>query len=463
MLTEIEYDPVAAFQRLRRFRGVTFLDSARLHPSHGRFSLLAADPFLILSARGSRVTLEGGTGIVREGNPWEILRETLARFAQPEEKDREGRFLPRGMAAGYFGYNLGWWLDRCPRERPPPLSAPDLWFGFYDTLLVFDHLDQKGWILSTGLDAGGGRGDAGRARHREEEFLEALRGGEVFSVTTRPASGSARPLSSREDHERAIRRALEYIRRGDIYQVNLAHAFAGKLDESPTQTYLRLRQSNPAPFGGFLDFGSGQLMSSSPERFLRMRGRSIETRPIKGTRPRTGDPEIDDRETRALLRSPKDRAELLMITDLLRNDLGRVAEFGSVEVEDLACCEEYETVLHLVSTVKARLRSGVAPLDALAACFPGGSITGAPKLRAMEIIRELEPCGRGVYTGSLGYFGFNGVSDFNILIRTLLRQGDEVCFHAGGGIVTDSDPALEYEETIHKARGLLRLWTDQGG
>ncbi len=460
MLTEIECDPVRAFRALAGLPHPVFFDSARSHPAHGRWSFLAADPVLVLAAGNGKIEIPGGRENIATDDPWRAMRTLLAAFTEAGVATGEGREIPRGMAAGFFGYEAARWVDRFPGARPALLPTPDAWFGFYDVILAMDHAEKRGWLLTTGLDARGRR-DAGRASRRRDFFREILQS--AGRMGTRLAGGvsqrgEVRAMVSRAMHEVAIRRALKDIRDGDIYQVNLAYPFAGTLPDDPVDLYLRLRGLNPAPCAGYLDFGGGQILSSSPELFLGINDRRIWTRPIKGTCARSGAAAADREAAHALLHSAKNRAELLMITDLLRNDLGRVAEFGSVRVDDLALCEEYETVFHLVSTVSAKLRQGVTPLDALAACFPGGSITGAPKLRAMEIIHELETWGRGAYTGSLGYVGFNGIAQFNLLIRTLVRVGERVCFHVGGGIVADSDPASEHEETLHKAAGLLRLW-----
>jgi para-aminobenzoate synthetase component 1 len=260
------------------------------------------------------------------------------------------------------------------------------------------------------------------------------------------------PLRSnftRDSYCAAIRRAKDYITAGDIYQVNLSQRFQCAITASPLELYAALRAANPAPYAAYLDIGGAQILSSSPECFLRMNGRDIITRPIKGTLPRHRDPAH-------LLHSAKDNAELLMITDLERNDLGRVCAFGSVHVPELFRVESYATVHHLVATVAGTLRPGVSHVQALRACFPGGSITGAPKIRAMEIIDELEPHARGVYCGAIGYFGHDGASHFNIAIRTIVHQSGLLTFHAGGGIVADSEPDTEYDETLAKAEGILR-------
>lgn len=274
-----------------------------------------------------------------------------------------------------------------------------------------------------------------------------------------PPSLSFRPQVSRGEFIEAVRRAQQYIAAGDIYQVNLAHPWQAPwpAEGDALALHARLREISPAPYSAFVEFGGVRVISSSMESFLHLRERTITTRPIKGTRPRfPHDAEQDQRSARELAQSPKERAELLMITDLLRNDLGMVCEYGSISVPDLARVESFAQVFHLVSTVTGTLRPEVDHAAALKACFPGGSITGAPKKRAMEIITELEPHSRGIYTGTLGYLGFDGESEFNIIIRTAVQQGGEIRFHAGAGIVADSVPELEYEETLHKASGLLR-------
>jgi para-aminobenzoate synthetase component I len=458
MIVEVPYEPLEIFQRLRHLPHLAFLDSARFHANHGRFSFLAADPQLIVTNEAATTTVSARAGRVTVGgDPWEVLDAMLSRF-RVYDSNHEKNF-PMGAAIGFLSYDMGRWLEKMPAPHAPLLATPDLWFGFYDVIFAFDHLEKKGWLISSGIDASGLRSHA-QAEFRKDQFFDELQSDVALFPLQNHLSNGFVQLRSQADHEEAVRKALRYIHRGDIYQVNLAHAFSGTLDGTPSEIYLRLRETNPAPFGAYIDFGEGQVLSSSPERFLKMERRLIQSRPIKGTIGKTGDPIRDWKQKEILFQSAKNRAELLMITDLLRNDFGRIAEYGSVSVPDLVRCEEYETVFHLVSTIEAQLSSHVLHLDALAACFPGGSITGAPKLRAMEIIHELEPWKRGIYTGAMGYIGFNGVSDFNVAIRTMIYRHQEICFHVGGGIVADSDPTSEYEETIHKARGLLNLWTE---
>ena len=310
-------------------------------------------------------------------------------------------------------------------------------FGVYPHALVYHHQDQT-WSGS-------------------EDLAKRLSG--PPPPLSPPPKLDFKPLVSDADFIEAVKRAQAYIAAGDIYQVNLAHPWRAPWPSGADALALhaRLRQVSPAPYAAFAELEGTTVVSSSLESFLRMDGRTITTRPIKGTRPRfPHDAEKDQQSALDLARSPKERAELLMITDLLRNDLGMVCEFGSICVPDLARVESFAQVFHLVSTVKGTLRAGINHAEAFRVCFPGGSITGAPKKRAREIIAELEPFPRGIYTGAMGYFGFDGRSEFNIIIRTAVQQADQITFHAGAGIVADSVPAQELEETLHKASGLLR-------
>jgi para-aminobenzoate synthetase component 1 len=320
------------------------------------------------------------------------------------------------------------------------LGLPDCWFGFYEQteIVATSRCANSCYTCNKNL-------------HRE------LTAGSNFT---------------RAEYCRAVRRAKDYIAAGDVYQVNLSQRFQCEVDAAPDDVDRALALANPAPYSAFLDIGEAQILSTSPECFLQLRGREVVTRPIKGTLPRARDPA-------ELLRSAKDNAELLMITDLERNDLGRVCEFGSVQVPELVRVESYATVHHLVATVTGRLRPEVSHVECVRACFPGGSITGAPKIRAMQIIDELEPHARGVYCGAIGFFAPGGISQFNIAIRTVVYQSggsglqprpsapvaDEIrshepargrlTFHAGGGIVADSEPEAEYDETLAKAQGII--------
>ncbi len=447
------------------------------------------------------------------GNPWHLLDALMARYELLEEIDLP---FPLGGAFGYWGYDLKNFTEpKLPRRAVNDLELPDCHVGFYASLVVFDHRLGKTCIVATGLGADGARTEA-RAREQIEFWTELLADQpkktltpalslserereNLFSRQAKPESSdshraqesvhplpggegrgegerSVKPISSsitRAEFLAAVTRAQAYIRTGDIYQVNLSQRLAAKFpwrdevadgaaraDARPTKNhgwdlFTRLLAVSPAPFAAFLDCGDFQIASSSPEQFLRMNGSHIATRPIKGTRPRSTDATRDAQLAYELQTSAKELAELVMITDLLRNDLGRFCEFGSVQVPELAQLERFAQVQHLVSTVEGRLRKDVTHFAALASAFPGGSITGAPKFRAMEIIDELEPIARGPYCGCHGYLGFNRESQLSISIRTAIHKDATAYFHVGAGIVADSSPEAEYEETLAKARGFM--------
>ncbi|MDH7573802.1 MAG: aminodeoxychorismate synthase component I [Clostridia bacterium] len=434
-----------------------WLDSGLSHRRYGRYSFFGWDPFLVVRSEGRRVSVisEGRERTVA-ANPFELLKELLAAYRLPPQPE-----LPPlwAGAVGYFGYDLCRHLERLPRTVADDLNLPDLWLGFYDRVLVYDHRYGRATVFSTGLPAPDGVARRRRARQRLEEaraVLEAPPPGGGASARPEPGPITIGSNFRPEDYVRAVARAREYIFAGDIFQVNLTQRFEAPLTTDPLSLYLRLRRLNPAPYAAYLNPPGMAVASSSPERFLCLRGRRVETRPIKGTRPRGTDPASDRALKRELWASEKDRAELAMIVDLERNDLGRTCEIGSVRVQRLYCLETYATVFHLVATVVGTLAPDRDFLDCLAGCFPGGSITGAPKIRAMEIIDELETVSRGVYTGAIGYVSFTGeAADLNIAIRTMVIKGDRVYFGAGGGIVADSVPELEYEESVTKARALM--------
>lgn len=378
----------------------------------------------------------------------------MSRYELLEELDLP---FPLGGCFGYWGYDLKNFVEpHLPRRAANDLELPDCCIGFYDSLVAFDHWLGKTWVISTGLDVDGTRSEARAVRRLElwRARLERGSGAGREARVTNHESATASNLSRSEFIGRVVR-AQEYIRSGDIYQVNLSHRISVPLKGACWELFERLAAVSPAPFAAFLDCGEFQIASSSPEQFLRLSGTHIRTRPIKGTRPRANDPTRDAQLSYELQTSAKEISELVMITDLLRNDLGRVCEYGSVQVPDLARLEKFPQVQHLVSTVEGRLRPGVTHFSAFASCFPGGSITGAPKIRAMEIIDELEPVSRGPYTGALGYLGFNRESQLSIIIRTAVCKEGRAYFNVGAGIVADSNPEAEYEETLAKARGFF--------
>lgn len=452
-------DPIHVFESLREQPFSFFLDSGMDSQRLGRYSFLGSDPFLVFRSKGNRVAVwQNGAWQEKTANPFVVLQELLRRY----QIIPDFRVPVTAGAFGYFAYELGWQLERLPNWADDDLGLPDCYLGFYDRLVVVDHLEGRTHLTSTGLPESGTNAPV-RARQRLQE-LEVLVAQSCEKIPVREQEESF-PLTdiskitghfTRKTYCEAVQRAKDYITAGDIFQVNLSQRFTCPLSASPWTLYQRLRKINPAPFAAYLVYPEVVIASASPERFLQVRNDQVETRPIKGTR-RRGKNLIEDYNLRAeLLNSEKDRAELVMIVDLERNDIGRVCSFGSVRVPELVCLEEYATVFHLVSTVKGTLAPGGDLVDLLRATFPGGSITGAPKIRAMEIIEELEPVKRGIYTGSIGYLGFNGCADLNIVIRTFIIKGRTVYFQVGGGVVADSNPDAEYWETIYKARALLQ-------
>jgi para-aminobenzoate synthetase component 1 len=362
-------------------------------------------------------------------------------------------------AIGYFSYDLCHFIERLPSTAIDDLNLPECYLAFYNTVVAFDHLTGKVYLTATGFP----EQDEGRRKRRAGESLNDLKSRVLNHVPRHGGEPSTfgqgivlKANISKEEYLKTVEIAREYIMAGDIFQVNLSQRFEADFNYEPYELYKKLRTLNPAPFASYLNFDEVSVVSTSPERFLKVEGDWVETRPIKGTRPRGKSSEEDKALASELLISIKDRAENIMIVDLERNDIGRVCRYGTVEVTELAALETYPTVFHMTSTVKGRLREGKSRIDLLKATFPGGSITGAPKVRAMEIIDELEPVRRSVYTGSIGYLSFSGEMDLNIAIRTFLIKDGKAYFQVGGGIVYDSEPEAEYKETLDKARALVQ-------
>jgi para-aminobenzoate synthetase component 1 len=509
-----EQTPESLLELLRGEPGLVLLRSAPSGLAQARYSFVAARPFLTFRSFGSRCEIwldpTGNDRQVQFGNPWRLLESLAARYELLDQPDYP---FPLGGCFGYWGYELRTFVEpRLRRHAADDLELPDCHVGFYDNLVAFDHHLGKAFIISTGLFPDGSchrqRAEEKIAFWRERLEAEPEPGAKseirnpksetnpkFKAAMTKTPAREARVLSlGNSDFEfvsdfgfrisdfcrsdaaiwsnlqkaefiERVQRAQSYIRSGDIYQVNLAQRLSADCPFSGPDLFLQLRAASPAPFSAYLDCGEFQIASSSPELFLRMSGRHVLTRPIKGTRPRAADRTRDAQLSYELQTSPKEMAELVMITDLLRNDLGRVCEFGSVEVPELVRLERYPQVQHLVSTVEGRLRGEMTHLGAFASCFPGGSVTGAPKVRAMQIIDELEPTARGPYTGALGYLGFNRESQLSIIIRNAICRGSRAFFHVGAGIVADSVPEAEYEETLAKAKGFaaaLQLCEEPG-
>jgi para-aminobenzoate synthetase component 1 len=446
-------DPVELFASFAEIPASILLDSSKKSADLGRYSYIAVDPFLTMRTKDRVVMLND---VAVEGNPWEILQQQLSTLTAERI---EGLPLLQGGVVGYFSYDLGRHLEKLPDNTMDDCHFPDLMLGFYDVVLSFDHELKKCWIISTGLPELEGDLREQRAKERlalwEQRFSKVTALEEMSAVYCSPESIVSN--FDRKRYEKAVSSVIDSILSGDIFEANIAQRFSVSLPDSlkSFELYRRLRERNAAPFAGFLNFGDTVIASASPERFLRLSNRHVETRPIKGTAPRHNDVEKDQLSAAALLVSEKDRAENIMIVDLMRNDLSRVCEDHSVQVPQLCGLESFATVHHLVSVVKATLRAHYDAIDLLCATFPGGSITGAPKVRAMEIIDTIEPHRRGPYCGSVGFISFNGDMDTSITIRTYAIKHRQLSFHVGGAVVADSDPAQEYQETLDKAAAML--------
>ncbi len=428
-----------------------FLDSALLYPRLGRYSYITADPFLVLRSKGRQVEIES-EGVVQhlESNPFLVLQDLLKRYGLSPMPG-----LPpfQGGAIGYLSYELGHHLERLPYHAVDDLDLPEMNIGFYDWLIAHDSTTNSTWAIATGLPEG--------TKEKAEERLDFIQRRLEVVRPLHPVGALPKPLGlvssfSHDDYIVAVKAVKEYIVQGEIYQANISQRFEASIACEPWELYLSLREVNPAPFAAYLQYPQVTVLSASLEEFLHLDNGSIHSRPMKGTRPRGKTPAEDQRLAAELSASEKDRAENVMIVDLIRNDLGRVCIPGSIEVPELFTIEKYPTVFQMVSTVRGRIRPDLDAVDVLKACFPGGSVTGAPKIRAIEVIDEMEPTQRSVYCGAIGYIGFNGSMLTAIPIRILLVKGKKVYFQVGGGIVADSDPQAEYEETLHKARGSFR-------
>jgi para-aminobenzoate synthetase component 1 len=450
-------DPLELYAPFAGDRHAVLLESALTDGVRGQHSYIAVEPFQLLTGRNGDISL--GDRRLR-GNPFAVLDVELRRF---ELSPLPGLPPLQGGAVGYFGYELAQHLERVPMARGDDMEFPDLVIGFHDVIIAVDHTERRAWVVSSGLPATKRGEQEQLAVERLRHILGRLKS--ALPPVVQTPSGSVANLESnftRPAYETAVRRVVEYILAGDIFQANLSQRFRAAIPSglSGLDLYQRLRRVNPAPFAALIKSGDVEIVSASPERFLRLQQGKVETCPIKGTRPRGATPAADKALAAELLGSEKDRAENVMIVDLMRNDLSRVCRDGTVDVPKLCELEAFATVFHLVSTVTGTLQPDKRAVDLLAACFPGGSITGAPKIRAMEIIAELEPTRRGPYCGSIGYVGFDGSMDTSITIRTYGIKGGVVTFQAGGGIVADSKPADEYDETIAKARALISALTE---
>jgi anthranilate synthase component 1 len=450
--------PVSAFLKIAEDADYAFLLESVEGGEHvGRYSFLGKDPFLILGARGGRTTIESGGSVSESDRPFvESLRGLMTDFRSPFVPD-----LPRftGGAVGYLGYGAASWFEPVLGDLGDGADGADpAGFMVFDTVLAFDHVQHRILIISNArITADDDLESLYQFACAKIQFLE--RELERNLSVARPERGE--PLDVRSNHtkeqfEERVRAAKEYIAAGDIYQVVLSQRFQAEVRADPFTVYRALRHVNPSPYMYFIRMGGLSIVGSSPEMLVRVEGARVETHPIAGTRPRGRTPEEDLRLGEELKRNEKERAEHVMLVDLGRNDVGRVCQYGSVRVPQFMGLERFSHVMHLTSIVEGKLSEEHDRLDALVSCFPAGTVSGAPKVRAMQIIKELEPAGRGLYAGAVGYLDFAGNLDFCIAIRTVIMSKGMAYAQAGAGIVTDSNPAAEYEETRDKARALLR-------
>jgi anthranilate synthase component 1 len=450
--------PVSAFLAIAEHSDYAFLLESVEGGEHvGRYSFLGKDPFLILRARGGRTTIER-SGTVTEGDrPFvETLRGLMADYRSPFVPD-----LPRftGGAVGYLGYGAASWFEPVLGDLgTSPDGADDAGFMLFDTVLAFDHVQHRILIIANArITADDDLESLYQFACAKIQFLER----ELERSLSHARHGAGGEVHVRSNHTReafeaGVRTAKEHIAAGDIYQVVLSQRFEAEVSAEPFTVYRALRHVNPSPYMYFLRMGGVSVVGSSPEMLVRVEGARVETHPIAGTRPRGRSAEEDQRLAEELKRNEKERAEHVMLVDLGRNDVGRVCEFGSVRVPQFMGLERFSHVMHLTSIVEGTLAADADRLDALVSCFPAGTVSGAPKVRAMQIIRDLEPSGRGLYAGAVGYLDFAGNLDFCIAIRTVIMSAGKAFVQAGAGIVMDSNPTAEYEETRDKARALLR-------
>ena len=449
--------PVSAFMKIDDGGDAFLLESVEGGEKLGRHSFLGTSPMAVIESKGREVRItEEGSFLTFEGDPIEVIKEYLSTY---NVVDVEGVPKFPGGAIGYIGYDAIRHIEKLPSVAVDDLDLPEIYLMLTDTFMAFDNVEHKIKVvcnvhLPEGLDP---EEAYVKSTAKIDALIERLKTGKIH-VGSGGTEGDADISSNfeKEDFMEAVRKTKDYIRNGDIIQAVISQRFEARLSSEPFDIYRSLRMINPSPYMFFLRAGGVTLAGSSPEILVGTDGETIRVRPIAGTRKR-GATEAEDVELeKDLLADPKERAEHIMLVDLGRNDIGRVSETGSVEVNELMLIERYSHVMHIVSNVRGRLKEGKDPFDALRACFPAGTLSGAPKVRAMEIIEEMEPVRRGVYGGSVGYISFSGIMDMAITIRTVLIKDDKLFIQAGAGIVADSDPEKEYEETVNKAMGMFK-------
>ncbi|WP_035790405.1 aminodeoxychorismate synthase component I [Clostridium beijerinckii] len=438
------YNPFYTYNLFKDSQDSIFLDSSKEDKLLSKYSFIGLNPYKKFISRGRKVTIDNEE--YDDIDPFEKLDEIIAGYKITIKSN-----IPFVSGAiGYFSYDIGRVLENLPNNSNEDFSMPDSIFIFFDNLIIFDLQNKKTYITSVGQLE-----EPKSSIQKIEKCLENYIEGVLANL--KKSNNEFFSNFNKEEYKKSIVSLKEYIRSGDVYIANMTRRIWCNNSEKPYEIYRRLRNTNKAPFSAYMNFKDFQIISSSPERFLSIIDGKVQTRPIKGTRPRGKNHEEDEKNKNELMDSEKDKSELLMIVDLERNDLSKVCKLRSVKVTELFKLEEYETVFHLVATIEGTLREDVSSVKCIRECFPGGSITGAPKIRAMEIIEELEKLKRNIYTGSIGYFDLRGNSDFNIVIRTIVKKGNKAYLGVGGGITWESIEEEEWLETIDKAKALMEV------
>lgn len=436
------YNPLDVYRIFKEEKDSIFLDSSKEDSPFSLYSFIGVNSLWKFTSIGKKAYLDGRE--LEGEDPFKSLEDLLKKYKI--EENCELPFI--GGVIGYFSYEIGRTLEEIPDTSKEDFTVPDSQFLLYENIIIFDLIKKKTYISALGI-----KGD--KSIEAVEEKLKDYK--EHEDVTFEESNNKFYSNFTKEEYERRISDLREYIRSGDVYIANMTRRIWCNNDEEAFRIYEKLRSINKAPFSAFMNFHDFQVISSSPERFLSIKDRLVTTRPIKGTRPRGKDEEEDNFYREELINSEKDKSELLMIVDLERNDLSKTCKPNTVKVTELFKIEKYATVFHLVSTVEGKLKDDISSVECLKECFPGGSITGAPKIRAMEIIEELEKLKRNLYTGAIGYFDLRGNCDFNIVIRTIIKKGDKAYFGVGGGITWDSVEEDEWYETCDKAKALMKV------
>jgi len=438
-----DFDAFDIYSIFKDDKTVTLLDSGKGAEDLGRFSFIGLNPFSTFKYENNICTLNEKEF---EGEPFEELKKMIDRY-----RIENDTYLPYVAGAmGYFSYDMARIIEEIPATAAEEVKIPGCYFYFYDNAIIVDNLKKKTYITSLGI-----------LKPKKDSIAELkdkiCNGNKIHYSEVNEIGTEFKSNFTKDEYMETVERVRNYIRSGDVYITNLTQRFCCETKKDSYDVYRDLRKINPAPFAALMNAEDFSIVSSSPERFLKIRDRNVETRPIKGTRPRGKDEAEDLKNRQELLDSEKDKSELLMIVDLERNDLSKVCKPHTVKVTELFEMEEYSTVFHLVSNVIGELKDGYSAVDCIKACFPGGSITGAPKVRSMEVIEELERIRRNIYTGCIGYLGFEGNADLNIIIRTILMNDGKAYMGVGGGITWESEKEAEYDETIDKARALMRV------